>query len=266
MVHPQPNGGSSPSTVIKKLVIGGTSATIAKSLTAPLERVRLIQQTSGETQTFGLIRDIVRQEGVPALWRGNFSAVMRIFPTYALRLTLFDSFKLFNQKDTFSAALLSGCAASLVTTISTYPLDVIRTQMAAKRGVARSSFWDTFTAIRASKGFYKGVGINLIENVPYVGISLGSYDYLKQEFPDVSKLALAVTTSSVATLVCFPLDTLRRFMVMNPELNVGPAYKELAQHGWARFYRGLPVSVLKAGPTVGLILTLNDALKDAFAN
>jgi hypothetical protein len=251
------------SSVLVQLLAGGGSAVLAKTATAPLERVRIMQQTSGQSAGI-LFSGIRRNEGIAAYWRGNLPAIMRIFPTYALRLTLFDRFKtVFGKKDSFAAGLMSGCLSSFITTLATYPLDVIRTRMATEQ---RLSLRYTIEKIRAEKAFYKGLTINLFEAVPYVGISLAVYDSLKIQFPSVSHLLLATGTGLYATATCFPLDTLRRYLVVNPYTNISHGFHKLWSEGKVRrFYRGLPVSLIKAGPTVGLILTLNDAIKKALS-
>jgi Mitochondrial carrier protein len=252
----------SDNSILTQLLAGGTSAVVAKSITAPLERIRIIQQTSlSQFSVFNLTSQIYRKEGFLSFWRGNLPAVMRIFPTYALRLTLFERFKpIFSNKQSFSSSLSSGCLSSAVTTVITYPLDVLRTQMAVNKN--RLSLVKSISQIRQTNGLYKGMSVNLVEAIPYVGISLASYDTLKQRFPESPKLLLAVLTGMTATVICFPLDTVRRYLIVNSDLNFKSAVNQLwAQGKWLRFYRGLPIAVFKSGPTVGVILTLNDYLK-----
>ena len=244
--------------VITQLIAGGVSAVVAKTTTAPLERIRILQQTRSGQSSIDLIRSIYKTDGITAFWRGNVPALLRIFPTYALRLTLFDKFK--RKDESIYSSILSGCTSAFVTLAFTYPLDVIRTQMAASSESRR--LIATTRLLYQTRSLYKGFTINMIETVPYVGISLGSYDYLKRSHPAIPKFALAVSTCIAATNICYPLDTLRRFIVVHPGMNISSAISALlADGGWMRFYRGLPIAVLKSGPTVGIILTLNDYLR-----
>ena len=249
--------------VAAQLLAGGVSAVVAKTTTAPLERLRILQQTRTGLGTAELARSIYSKEGLSAFWRGNVPAIIRIFPTYALRLTLFDRFQIFSSKGSFSNAVVSGCSSALVTLAVTYPLDVIRTQMAASgRDTPVKSLVEVTRSIYKANAFYKGFTINMVETVPYVGISLGSYDTLKRAYPEMPHFPIAVATGVTATVICYPLDTLRRFIVVHPELRVQPGFEALcADGGWRRFYRGLPIAVIKSGPTIGIILTLNDYLK-----
>merc|ERR1711898_8987 len=74
---------------------GGISGAIAKTCTAPIERVKLIIQTqdanplimSGEIPRYtGIMNCFTRvsaEQGISAFWRGNFVNVLRYFPTQA---------------------------------------------------------------------------------------------------------------------------------------------------------------------------------------
>eukprot|EP00659_Diplonema_papillatum_P017490 gene17490-26911_t len=69
-------------------LIGGVSASIAKTATAPIERVKLVIQTqdanpkiiSGEVQRYnGIINCFSRiysEQGMSAFWRGNFTNII----------------------------------------------------------------------------------------------------------------------------------------------------------------------------------------------
>jgi solute carrier family 25 (adenine nucleotide translocator) protein 4/5/6/31 len=58
------------------LMMGGVSAAVGKTVTAPYERtkLRLSQPYSG---TIDLFRGVIANQGVTALWRGNTANVMR---------------------------------------------------------------------------------------------------------------------------------------------------------------------------------------------
>jgi hypothetical protein len=72
---------------------GGVSGAFAKTCTAPIERVKLLIQTqdanprirSGEIPRYTGIGDcfvrIYKEQGLSAFWRGNFTNVLRYFPT-----------------------------------------------------------------------------------------------------------------------------------------------------------------------------------------
>lgn len=76
-----------PLAFVKDLVLGGTSGVIAKTICAPLERVKILLQVgnvnTGSPQYKGMMDALIRvpqEQGVAALWRGNLSNCMRYFP------------------------------------------------------------------------------------------------------------------------------------------------------------------------------------------
>ena len=71
------------------VMAGGIGGVASKSVVAPLERVRLAQQTGNANGLglFGLLRSIVAAEGWRGLWAGNGTACIRVFPTGAITCT-----------------------------------------------------------------------------------------------------------------------------------------------------------------------------------
>ena len=82
-----------PVAFAKDLAAGGISGSVAKTATAPIERVKLLIQTqdanpkiiSGEMPRYtGIVNCFTRvasEQGVGSFWRGNVANVMRYFPT-----------------------------------------------------------------------------------------------------------------------------------------------------------------------------------------
>merc|ERR1711998_332023 len=80
---------------LKDFLAGGVSGAIAKTCTAPIERVKLIIQTqdanprimSGEIPRYTGIANcfnrVAAAQGIGAFWRGNFVNILRYFPTQA---------------------------------------------------------------------------------------------------------------------------------------------------------------------------------------
>ena len=136
---------------------GGVAGMVAKSIVAPLERIKILYQVSAET--FAL-RDvpkvgwnIIQTEGFAALWRGNTATMLRVFPYSGIQFMVFDRCKtyllkeherrdqmLIRRRNTAEnikhfglsplESLLSGMIAGAVSVLCTYPLDLTRAQMA----------------------------------------------------------------------------------------------------------------------------------------
>merc|ERR1712232_294894 len=106
---------------------GGVSGAVAKTATAPIERVKLIIQTqdanpkimSGEIPRYTGIGNcftrIAAEQGILAFWRGNFTNIIRYFPTQAFNFAFKDTIKKifprYNSKTDFGKFFLVNLAS-----------------------------------------------------------------------------------------------------------------------------------------------------------
>merc|ERR1719305_1929932 len=148
-----PKGGSMTDFLID-FALGGTSGAIAKTLTAPIERIKLVIQTqdanpkirSGEVPRYTGIGNcfsrIHSEQGFAAFWRGNFTNCIRYFPTQAFNLSFKDTFKKMFPKYSpktefgmfFAVNMASGGMAAAGSLCIVYPLDYARTRLASDVG------------------------------------------------------------------------------------------------------------------------------------
>lgn len=93
-------GNTDITKFIRDFMLGGVSGAIAKTLSAPIERVKLLLQTQhnnpklAERPYTGILNCFSRcisEEGVLSLWRGNWANVLRYFPTQAINFSIKDS-------------------------------------------------------------------------------------------------------------------------------------------------------------------------------
>ena len=113
---------------------------IAKTATAPLERLKMLAQTGegGGSSPFGIFTRIVKTEGVAGLFAGNGANLLRVFPAKGIVFASNDYYKTLLVTQTamssstpqisFAAGGLSGMTASAVT----YPLDLVRGRISGK--------------------------------------------------------------------------------------------------------------------------------------
>ena len=146
------HGGSSSESFWVSFLLGGISGAVAKTVCAPIERVKLIMQTQdsnpqlvGRQKYSGMVDCFVRlpkEEGFLSFWRGNWANVIRYFPTQAFNFAFKDAYnKLFNpynQRDSpfkwFLGNLLSGGLAGSSSMVLVYPLDFARTRLGVDMG------------------------------------------------------------------------------------------------------------------------------------
>ena len=138
---------------------GGVAGAVAKTATAPIERVKLLIQTqdanpkiiSGEVARYTGIVDcftrVSSEQGFMAFWRGNTVNVIRYFPTQAFNFAFKDTIKGFFPKydpkkefgKFFAANIASGGLAGAGSLTIVYPLDYARTRLASDVGRATRS-------------------------------------------------------------------------------------------------------------------------------
>jgi len=97
--------GSNMQAFLLDFALGGFSGAIAKTLTAPIERIKLVVQTqdanpkirSGEVARYkGMVdcgQRIMQEQGFRRFWDGNLTNCIRYFPTQAFNLAFKDTFK-----------------------------------------------------------------------------------------------------------------------------------------------------------------------------
>ena len=102
---PAPAEGGGGMAFIKDFLAGGVAGAVAKTATAPIERVKLLIQTqdanpkiiSGEVKRYTGIVDcftrVSAEQGFSAFWRGNTVNVIRYFPTQAFNFAFKDTIK-----------------------------------------------------------------------------------------------------------------------------------------------------------------------------
>lgn len=232
---------------------GGVSGAIAKTCTAPIERVKLIIQTqdsnplirSGQVARYTGIGDcftrVASEQGIAAFWRGNFTNVIRYFPTQAFNFAFKDQIKtLFPRYDSkkefglfFLTNMASGGLAGAGSLCIVYPLDYARTRLASDVGSGAKTFNGLSDClIKTAKGpggflsLYNGFGVSVAGIIPYRGVYFGLFDTLSAFNPRQSesgvigicfKFAIAQFTAIVAGYASYPFDTIRRRLQMQSE-------------------------------------------------
>jgi len=118
---------------------------VAKSVTAPLDRIKLLMQTHGirtaGAKSIGFLQAITligKEEGLKGYWKGNLPQVIRVIPYSAVQLFSYEfykkSFKGNNEELSVVGRLMAGACAGMTSTLVTYPLDVLRLRLAVDPG------------------------------------------------------------------------------------------------------------------------------------
>lgn len=232
---------------------GGVSGAVAKTCTAPIERVKLIIQTqdanpkiiSGEVARYTGIGDcftrVTKEQGIKAFWRGNMTNIIRYFPTQAFNFAFKDSIKaVFPKADKntefvkfFAINVASGGLAGAGSLLLVYPLDYARTRLASDVGGGKQQFNGLLDCLKKTmqsggvKALYNGLGVSITGIIPYRGVYFGLFDtlsgynpYQKDENAVIrasSKFACAQSSAIAAGYASYPFDTVRRRLQMQSE-------------------------------------------------
>ncbi|XP_010490552.1 PREDICTED: thylakoid ADP,ATP carrier protein, chloroplastic [Camelina sativa] len=268
---------------------GAFAGAAAKSVTAPLDRIKLLMQTHGvragqqsAKKAIGFIEAITligKEEGLKGYWKGNLPQVIRIVPYSAVQLFAYETYKkLFRGKDgqlTVLGRLGAGACAGMTSTLITYPLDVLRLRLAVEPGY-RTMSQVALNMLREEglASFYKGLGPSLLSIAPYIAINFCVFDLVKKSLPEKyqqktqSSLLTAVVAAAIATGTCYPLDTIRRQMQLKgtPYKSVLDAFSGIvACEGVIGLYRGFVPNALKSMPNSSIKLTTFDIVKKLIA-
>jgi len=263
---------------MKDFLLGGVSGSIAKTMTAPLERVKLILQTQPKDSTKynGMVdcfQKVAKEEGVASFWRGNTANIVRYFPTQALNFAFKERYTNMFVGDTkktdnfwkyFFGTLAAGGAAGATSMCVVYPLDFARYRMAIDNEKKYNGMADCIKKSYTQGGIgglYGGFGASVIGIIVYRAAYFGFYDIGKgmlmqpgKKANPLASLALAFTTDTLAGVAAYPFDTVRRrLMVQTGKKEEDKKYKGtldvfskvIKEEGVGSFYKGCGSNILR---------------------
>ncbi|TCD70248.1 hypothetical protein EIP91_004149 [Steccherinum ochraceum] len=122
---------------------GGVAGCVAKTVVAPLDRVKILFQASNPDYTkyagswrgaFEAGAKIYRETGALGLLQGHSATLLRIFPYAAIKFMAYDQIEHIlmptREQQTNVRRFTAGALAGMTSVFFTYPLDVIRVRMA----------------------------------------------------------------------------------------------------------------------------------------
>ncbi|KAL7754487.1 coenzyme A transporter [Sorochytrium milnesiophthora] len=229
----------------KTFVAGGVAGCAAKTLVAPLDRVKILFQTQAPEyrkhagSLSGIYRaasDIYQHHGVRGLYQGHSATLLRIFPYAAIKFMAYEQYKTVlvptREHATPLRLAVVGSMAGVTSVFCTYPLELVRVRLAFSsdpRGLL-PLLRDIYNEEPAKRlgvpvlsrvsNFYRGFMPSVYGMVPYAGVSFMVYERLKRRIrkheptwsPSTVQLVAGGLAGATAQTVSYPFDIVRRRM------------------------------------------------------
>jgi hypothetical protein len=163
---------------IKMFGIGGISAITSRTLTAPMELMKIQQQNKFFPQTS--IIQTFHKEGVISLWKGNGVNCMRIFPQNAISYGTYE----FSKK--YFSPFLSGMISGSIAISIIYPAENLRSRFSLQ--LQREMIYPSLlSAFRKTpiKQLYNGLSMSLFGYTCFSAFNYSFYETYKKYRVDV---------------------------------------------------------------------------------
>ncbi|VDN51666.1 unnamed protein product [Dracunculus medinensis] len=285
-----------PDTAIKfgkDLAIGAVAAIIAKTIVAPIERVKLVLQLQNAQERISVTKRyrgmmdcfirLPREEGFFSFWRGNLVNIARACSQESLGFAFKDFFKIWSLSGVsndsywkfFTGNIAAGGASGISTYCVIYPLDFVRTRLAVDmgKGVNREfrGFFDCLKKIikhEGVRGLYYGFGPSIQYIFIYRGAYYGLFDSAKVFAPSNEKKQISFLSAFIigqfvtfiAAFISYPWDTIRRRLMMQAGRNdilyrgfIHCAKKIYYEEGFRAFFSGMLPNAVR-GSGAALVL------------
>merc|ERR1712113_7887 len=245
-------------------LMGGVSAAVSKTAAAPIERVKLLIQNQDEMIRAGRLdrkydgigecfKRTVADEGMVSLWRGNTANVLRYFPTQALNFAFRDTYKTMfgykKERDGYWWWMFGNLASGGDRQFNGL-VDVYRKTLASD-GIA---------------GLYRGFMPSVTGIIVYRGLYFGLYDSIKPvvlvgslEGNFLASFLLGWTVTTTAGVASYPLDTIRRRMMMTSgeavkhKSSMDAASQIVAKEGVKSLFKGAGANILRGVAGAGVL-------------
>ena len=277
--------------VWKSGLAGGLAGCAAKTLIAPLDRVKILFQTSNPrferytTRRLGVwyaAVDIYKEFGVTGLFKGHAATLLRIFPYAGIKFVAYEQFRGLlikgEQDEVPWRRFAAGSLAGLSSVFFTYPLEVIRVRMAFETRdrrvgfsrICREIYADGLGRSKSLANFYRGFTPTMAGMLPYAGVSFLTHDSIGDLLRDPrlaeyttiqgdgrrqlvvwAELTAGGLAGMLSQTASYPLEVVRRRMQVSGAVGNG------ARHGFwqtvSTIWQGRGFRGFFVGLTIGYI-------------
>ncbi|KAG2224911.1 hypothetical protein INT45_010860 [Circinella minor] len=285
--------------VIRSGLAGGIAGCVAKTVIAPLDRIKILFQARNPvfdkyagtfSGVFKAGRDIVKDTGTAGLFQGHSVTLLRIFPYAAIKFVAYEQYRAIlmptRKDENGSRQFIAGSLAGVTSVLFTYPLDLLRVRMAyevKQVGKSRPGLISTCSQIYNEPAagqrrglsfkimnFYRGFMPTVAGMIPYAGLSFYTH-HIATEFCRYSPL---VTHWTRAPLDFDPnandLTPAQRRILEKPPLNTWAELVSGGISGLVAQTGSYPLEVIRRRMQVGGLLnpdvfvSFMDTVKDIY--
>ncbi|KAL7092588.1 hypothetical protein ACP275_12G172700 [Erythranthe tilingii] len=293
---------------VPQLLAGGIAGAFSKTCTAPLARLTILFQVQGMHSDAAVLSKpsiwrealrVVNEEGFKAFWKGNLVTVVHRLPYSSVNFYAYEKYKSIlktvpgldghggNASADVFVHFVGGGLAGITAASATYPLDLIRTRLAAQRNAMYyKGIRHAVSTICKDEGFlglYKGMGATLLGVGPSIAISFSVYESLRYNWqsqrPDDSTVLVSLACGSLSGIASstatFPLDLVRRRMQLEGaagrarvyDMGIFGTFRHIIRsEGLRGLYRGIMPEYYKVVPSVGIVFMTYETLKKLLSN
>ncbi|KAL1542684.1 mitochondrial substrate carrier family protein ucpB-like [Salvia divinorum] len=281
--------GVSSSDAFYHFSTSGMSVATATGITHPLDvlKVRLQMQLVGQrgplTGMGKLSMQVVKSEGLRALYLGLTPALMRSVLYGGLRLGLYEPSKcvceLAFESRNVLMKIASGAFSGAVATALTNPMEVLKVRLQMRRTNTHGSI-QVLQKIASDEGIaalWKGVGPAMTRAAALTASQLATYDESKQmlmKWTSVQEgfflhLIASTIAGTVSTIMTAPVDMVKtRLMLQQQSQRVGSykngfhcAYQVLQTEGPRGLYKGALAMFARLGPQTTITFIVCEQLR-----
>lgn len=261
------------------MLIGGIAGVVSRTLTAPLELLKIQGQNS--YMPHSTLRATIQKEGFTGLWKGNYTNCIRIFPQMAINYAIYSGF----QKHCVSylpwfctdyGHFIGGAFGGAVSMSIVYPLENARSRLSLQ--TSNSHYGGLVDVLRKTplRNLYNGLRMSIIGFVPYSALSYGFFNMYKEGFAyDVNnitayeKLLFGGLAGISAVSITYPTDLIRRRLQLQGFDPLVPRYngildcirKIITAEGLGGLYKGLVPCYMKIFPAAGIQFLVMETLQ-----
>ncbi len=262
-VEPSAQGGSLSSGA-SWAVSGNLGGMVGVLVAHPWDTIRIrVQVQSGNRSGHTACRELIRNEGVTALFKGVMPPLAGLG---ALNAVLFSTYgpvlEELQRRDPSRHLLhvyVAGCAGGTAQTLIACPLELLKIRMQTNEGAAMGTLQTARLVVREHgvRGLYRGLMPTLIRDCPSYGVWFLVYEYLKDVMvkewnmqgskEPVAQFAAGGLAGVAAWASIYPIDVAKsRVQSSTASLSMAAAFRDGYREGGVRsFFQGFSTTMAK---------------------